>query len=102
MMSQALRTSTARLGSGARATLELVAAAMAGEGHLEAPEGDGTPRRRPVELALRRLPALLAVLLLAAVVLTVIGVLMVLTLAVRLVSSAVSALGPRQRLVAIH
>ncbi|AQX81232.1 hypothetical protein BWO91_15785 [Plantibacter flavus] len=101
-MSQALRTSTARLGSGARATLELVAAAMAGEGHLEAPGADGTPRRRPVELVLRRLPALLAVLLLAAVVLTVIGVLMVLTLAVRLVVSAVSALGPRQRLVVIH
>ncbi|TKJ95465.1 hypothetical protein PlfCFBP13513_16635 [Plantibacter flavus] len=100
-MSQALRTSTARLGSGARATLELVAAAMAGEGHLDAPGADGI-RRRPVELALRRLPALVAVLLLAAVVLTVIGVLMVLTLAVRLVSSAVSALGPRQRLVAIH
>jgi uncharacterized membrane protein len=101
-MSQALRTSTARLGTGARATLELVAAAMAGEGHLETPEADGTPRRRPVELVLRRFPALVAVLLLAAVVLTVIGVLMVLTLAVRLASSAVSALGPRQRLVAIH
>ena len=101
-MSQALRTSTARLGSGARATLELVAAAMAGEGHLEAPGADGTPPRRPAELALRRLPALLAVLLLAAVVLAVIGVLMVLTLAVRLVSSAVSALGPRPRLVTIH
>jgi uncharacterized membrane protein len=101
-MSQALRSSTARLGSGARATLELVAAAMAGDGHPETIGEDGTPRRRPVELVLRRLPALVAVLLLAAVVLTVIGVLMVLTVAVRLASAAVSASGPRQRLVAIH
>jgi hypothetical protein len=86
-MPQALNSSTARLGSGARATLELV---------------DGTPARRPMELTLRRLPAIIAVLLLAAVILTVIGVLVVLSLVVRVLAAGVAALGPRPHLVALR
>lgn len=101
-MPQALSSSTARLGSGARATLELVAAAMAGDGHRAPAEQDGRPSRRPMELTLRRLPAIVAVLLLAVVILAVIGVLVVLSLVVRVLAAGVAALGPRPHLVALR
>lgn len=101
-MSPALSTSTARLGSGARATLELVAAALAGDGHTQAAGTDGSARRRTMEVTLRRVPAIVVVLLLASLVLAVIGALAVLSLVVRASAAGIAALSPRQRLVAIR
>lgn len=99
---QARSTSTARLASGARATLELVGAAMAGEGHLDAAERQGAPRSRPIEISLRRLPAILVVLLLAGVVLAGIAVLSVLAMVVRAVAAASAALAARHTLIALR
>ncbi|HXH35568.1 MAG TPA: hypothetical protein VNJ54_14380 [Plantibacter sp.] len=101
-MPQALSTSTARLESSARATLELVAAAMAGEGHLDAAERSTGSRHRAAEVRLRRLPAIIVVLLLSAVVLVGIGVAFVFAVVTRLLATAVSALSSRQHLVALR
>ncbi|MGK9147479.1 hypothetical protein KXS11_07635 [Plantibacter flavus] len=101
-MSQALTTSTARLGAGARAVLELVAGAMSGTGHLEAAARRGDTSSWTVELRLRRLPAVVAVLLLATIVLAGIAAAFVVALTVQLLAVVASALVPRRAVVALH
>lgn len=101
-MSQALSASIARLGAGARAILELVAGAMSGTGHLEAAARRGDTSPRTVELSLRRLPAVIAVLLLATVVLAGIAAVFVVALALQLLAAGIAALVPRRPVGALH
>lgn len=75
---------------------------MAGDGHLDAAEGTGAPRSRPVEMRLRRLPAIIAVFLLAAVVLVGIGVALLLVVVAHAVAVAVGALNSRSAVVALR
>ncbi|ROR82818.1 hypothetical protein SAMN06295974_2916 [Plantibacter flavus] len=95
-------TLTQRLSSGARATLELMAAALAGEGHRDAAERSGAGRGRPVEVSVRRLPAVVVVLLLGLIVLTAIGTLFVIAAIGTGVAAVLGAVDQRRQHLAIR